>query len=163
MEVESRRLVDRAWSNPRIVGSLWLISFVSFVALSLYVMLPRVFVSYRNVIPAVKSDLCPGDLLEYAVTVEINHYPGEATISESWCRAGVSGPCANSLAKSVTVPLANYRLIDGTPSVPIPVSKFFTPGAYEYWHVAVNGRASGYIVPFTIRADCPVIQSTPTP
>ena len=161
METPSK-VAMKLWNEPWFVGSLWLFAFFVFGGFALFVMLPRANVSYKNVIPATKSDLCPGDLLEYAVTVEIKHYPGEATISESWCRAGESGPCANNLAKTQTVPLADYRLINGTPAVPVPVSKFFTPGAYEYWHVAVNGRASAYIVPFTIRADCPAIP-TPAP
>ncbi len=152
----------KLWNSQRFVSSAWFFLFCVFAGFSLFVMLPRANVSYRDVIPATKSDLCPGDLLEYAVTVEIKHYPGEATITESWCRAGESGPCANSLAKTQTVPLADYRLISGTPAVPIPVSKFFTPGPYEYWHVAVNGKADGYIVPFTIREDCPDIPA-PTP
>lgn len=159
--MESDRRFEKLWNNPRVVGALWLLAFSLFVGVSLAFMLPRLFVDYQNVIPATKSDLCPGEFLEYAVTVEIKHYPGEATISESWCRAGESGPCANSLAKTLTVPLADYRLINGTPSIQVPVSGFFTPGAYEYWHVAVNGRADGYIVPFTIRADCPAIQAVP--
>jgi hypothetical protein len=161
MEAPSKVAV-KMWNDPRFIGSLWLLTLFMFGGFFFFVLLPRAAVSYGEVIPATKSDLCPGDLLEYSVTVEINHYPGEATISESWCRAGESGPCANSLAKTQTVPLADYRLIHGTPSVPIPVSRFFTAGAYEYWHVAVNGKASGYIVPFTIRADCPAIP-TPAP
>lgn len=160
--MESTNKAVKLWNSQRFIGLAWLGTFCVFGWFALFVLAPRASVSYRDVIPAVNSDLCPGDLLEYAVTVEIKHYPGEATISESWCRAGESGPCANGLAKSQTVPLADYRLIKGTPSVPIPVSKFFTPGsAYEYWHVVVNGKATGYIVPFTIRADCPVIQDTP--
>lgn len=154
------KVAVKLWNNPRFVGSAWLFAFFAFAAFSFFVMLPRATVSYRDVLPAIKSDLCPGDLLEYSVTVEIDHYPSAVTISESWCRAGETGPCANSLAKAQTIPLANYRKINGTPEVPIPVSKFFTPGAYEYWHVAVNGKSSGYIVPFTIRADCPAIPAS---
>lgn len=162
MEAPSKTVV-KLWSEPRFIGTLWLFTFFVFAGFFFFVLLPRAAVSYGSVIPAIKSDLCPGDNLEYSVTVEITHYPSTATISEGWCRAGDAGSCANSLAKTTTVPLADHRLIKGTPSVPIPISKFFTPGAYEYWHVAVNGKTSGYIVPFTIRADCPVIQPTPAP
>lgn len=157
-------VVREAWRSSRSVAVAWSIIIVLLIG-SFVVMMPRLFVNYDSVIPPVESELCPGDNLTYSVVVEIAHFPGVATISENWCRAGVSGPCSNTLAKTRDIPLAAYRQIAGTPSVPIPVSPFFNrPGPYEYWHVAVNGKADGYIVPFTIREDCPDIPTpTPTP
>lgn len=152
----------RAWRSQRAVFILWTTVFALFFA-SVALMLPRLFVRYGEVIPPETADLCPGELLRYSVLVEITHFPGEATISEGWCRAGVAGTCANSLAKTTTIPLAGYRRIAANPAVPIPASSFFRAGDYEYWHVAVNGRADGYTVPFTIRDDCPPVPPATTP
>jgi hypothetical protein len=154
--------VSGAWRNSRVIGVTWIIFAVMF-ATSILIFLPQLFVRYEVVIPPTESQLCPGDNLTYSVEVEITHFPGVATISENWCRAGESGPCSNTLAKTRSIPLAAYRKVAGSPSVPIPMSSFFNkPGPYEYWHVAVNGKSDGYIVPFMIREDCPDIP-TPTP
>ena len=152
-------LAVRLWSNSHAIGALWLLCFVVFAGFSLAVMLPRSSVRYEAVIPPTKSNLCPGENLTYSVVVEITHFPSVATISENWCHAGDAGACSNTLAKTRTIPLAAYREIAGSPSVPVPVSSFFNrAGPYEYWHVAINGKSDGYIVPFTIRADCPDIE-----
>ncbi len=156
--------VTHVWRSSRAVATMWVV-IVALFAVSFVVMFPRLFVRYDAVIPPVESQLCPGDNLSYSVVVEIAHFPGVAKISENWCHAGVNGACSNTLAKTRDIPLAAYRKIAGSPSIPVPVSSFFNrPGPYEYWHVAVNGKADGYIVPFTIREDCPDTQPpTPTP
>lgn len=147
-----------AWRSSRVIGIAW-VTLVVFLLTSFIVMFPRLFVRYDVVIPPTESQLCPGDKLAYKVVVEIAHFPGVATISENWCHAGETGACSNSLAKTREIPLAAYRKIAGSPSVPVPVSSFFNrAGPYEYWHVAVNGKADGYVVPFTIRDDCPDIE-----
>lgn len=155
--------VIQVWRSSRAVAIMWVVVVILFVV-AFTVMLPRLFVRYDVVIPPVESQLCPGDSLTYDVVVKIEHFPGVATISENWCHAGRAGACSNTLAKTRDIPLAAYRQIAGSPSIPIPVSSFFNrPGPYEYWHVAVNGKADGYTVPFTIREDCPDVITNPTP
>lgn len=148
--------IQGLWHNQAVLIAALLLSLSTLLVTVALLVRDKANVRYsaEHITPKV-SALCPGEFLEYDVTVEIRHYPAVGIVSTSFCRAGEAGVCFNSLADGDPIPLADYRRISGTPKIPIPRSPVFTPGDYEYWHVFQNGDATGYVVPFSIRDDCP--------
>lgn len=114
-------------------------------------------VSYGiEIITPLETDLCPGDVLRYPVTVDVIEIPTVLSIVETWCEAGDDGMCSAALSRSYQLPLLEERRIEAIATRVVPITPFISSGkTYEFWHAAVNGSTTGYRVkPIRIRMDC---------
>lgn len=109
-----------------------------------------------EIITPIETDLCPGDVLRYPVTVNVVEIPTVLSIVETWCQAGTDGMCSAALSHSYQLPLLEYREVKAIAERVVPITPFIRPGeTYEFWHAAVDGSTTGYRVkPIRIRVDC---------
>lgn len=102
-----------------------------------------------------KSDLCPGEYLNYTIEFEVLHR-GIVQVVESWCENTDAGTCFVHLTEEYKLPGSNKQVLNAAASVLVPNSASLIPGqCYNLVHDVENGSISEYIVgPVCIRLNC---------
>lgn len=119
-------------------------------------------VSYGvDIITPVEKTVCIGGVIRFPVDVTVppDTLPNQAEIAESWCMAGITGPCWGvqpSVLKdgSKRLPLLKEKRIVGIAVRQVP--PWVTPGLWEFWHTSVDihGNIEAYSVEPVTVLDC---------
>lgn len=116
----------------------------------------RAAASYTTgmIVQPVKSNLCPGEELQYQQSIRIDTM-AMVDISREWCKR--DGTCDLSLHQSWTNVIVVPQDVSALVSRVVPPSTQWKPGgSYEFRSGIHNGKLSVQFVPFSIREDCEV-------